>query len=69
MCDILHTSYHKNNSIFERFKWFQKKKKDHLLHHRITCYNFNLFDNTSDKFMNKYKNNTNLKNPNRVLIK
>lgn len=54
-CDILHTSYHKNNSMFERFEWFQKKKREHLLHHKITCYNFNLFDNTGDKLMNKYK--------------
>ena len=53
--NLLHESYHRDNSFFERFGWFQKKKKLHLLHHIKTTRNFNLFDNTTDKMVNTFK--------------
>ena len=55
LCDYLHSSYHKNNSYLEKYLWFKKKKELHLLHHKKTVYNFNLFDNTSDKFLHTFK--------------
>ena len=52
--DRLHTYYHLNNSPLEKFKWFQKKKELHLLHHKKTYHNFNLIDFTSDKLLETY---------------
>ena len=54
-CDYLHSSYHRDNSYLEKCNWFKKKKKLHLLHHKKTVHNFNLFDNTSDKLLNTFK--------------
>ena len=54
--DRLHTSYHLNDSIFERSKWFREKKRLQLLHHKKTLYNLNLLDFTSDKLLKSYKN-------------
>ena len=56
VANLLHESYHKNNTFLEKYKWFRDKKKLHLLHHRQTTHNFNLFDNTSDKIYNTFKN-------------
>ena len=53
--DYFHSSYHKDNSYLEQFKWFKYKKKMHLLHHKQTRFNFNLIDNTTDKLVNTYK--------------
>jgi len=53
--DRLHTYYHLNNSILERFKWFRKKKELHLLHHKKTYLNFNLYDFTSDILLQTYR--------------
>jgi len=54
--DKMHESYHLNNSIFEKFEWFRKKKELHLLHHKKTFLNLNLFDFTSDKLLKTYEN-------------
>jgi hypothetical protein len=53
--DQLHQQYHLEKSILEGFKWFQKKKANHLLHHKQMHLNYNIMDNTSDKIFNTYK--------------
>jgi len=54
MCNLLHDSYHKDNTFFENFEWFKHKKQLHLIHHKKTYNNFNLFDNSCDKLINTY---------------
>ena len=49
-------SYHLNDSIFEKYEWFQRNKLLHHKHHMKTYRNYNLIDNTSDKLHKTYSN-------------
>ena len=50
----LHKQFHLKNSIYKEYKWFQKYKRNHLLHHTYLETNFNFYDPTFDKLQNTY---------------
>ena len=50
----LHKQFHLTNSKYKKYKWFQKYKRNHLLHHTYLQTNFNFYDLTFDKLQNSY---------------
>ena len=55
MANILHDSYHKDNTFLEKYKWFQGKRKEHFIHHKYMNKNMNIMDMTMDKLNKSYK--------------
>ena len=54
MLDYFHQQFHLTNSRFKHYKWFQKLKRYHLLHHKKQKMNYNFFTNKVDKLGNSY---------------
>jgi len=55
LSDYLHSQIHLNGSWLEKYKWFQKKRKEHFIHHKNTIKNMNIIDFTIDKWRKTYK--------------
>ena len=52
--NYFHESFHVTHTRWDDYRWYQRIKHDHLLHHKNTRVNFNFFDSTSDKFRGTY---------------
>ena len=55
LSDYLHSQIHLSGSWLEEYKWFQKKRKEHFIHHRNMNKNMNIIDFTIDKLSKTYK--------------
>ena len=51
----LHEHYHLIDSPFDRFAWFQKKRRLHFVHHRDARYNFAVVEFWIDNLMGTRK--------------
>ena len=52
--NYFHKQFHLKNSKFNKYKLFQKYKKNHLVHHTKLNKNYNFYDPTFDKLGNTY---------------
>ena len=52
--DYIHTEIHIYGSWLEKYDWFIKKRKLHLIHHKKMNKNINIIDHTLDKVFNSY---------------
>ena len=55
--EYLHTHIHTQNSWLEKYEWFMKKRKKHLIHHKFTNKNINILDNNLDILFHTYREN------------
>ena len=55
LSDYLHCQIHLNGSWLEKYKWFQKKRKEHFIHHLNMNKNMNIIDFSIDKWNLTYK--------------
>ena len=54
MLDYFHQQFHLTNSRWKNYKWFQRLKRYHLLHHQKQKTNYNFFTDKVDKIQNTY---------------
>jgi len=52
--DYIHSQIHLNRSWLEKYKWFQKKREAHFIHHKNVNKNMNIIDMTMDKLNGTY---------------
>ena len=52
--NYLHIQYHLKDSYLEKYNWFKKNKKLHMIHHIKYKKNMNILDHTSDKINGNY---------------
>jgi len=57
LSDYIHTEIHIDGSWLEKYEWFLKKRKLHLLHHKKFMKNMNIIDHTFDKLKGTYLEN------------
>lgn len=48
---LLHKHYHLNDTPFERFAWFRKKRRLHFIHHEDARYNFAVVEFWMDRLL------------------
>ena len=54
LVEYLHQQFHLKRPWLIKYKWFQKIKRNHLLHHVKQETNFSFFSTTMDKLQNTY---------------